>query len=199
MELDKADDLGWAVDLIAGIRRDGLLQQSPSIGSWLRGAAVLTTRKEWYDKPGALPDDVIAAIRKRFNIGWWSISLRLYGYEAVNEAAAGDDQQAQFAKHTHAAVEDHALEAGACRWKSRRSRAFRSRSRCRTLRGTGAGAGTSAIRRCCPPTARPRWTSSSAPTTATRNSAWTTTARSPWASATSPTSTRCCSTRTIRR
>ncbi|HXC57762.1 MAG TPA: FAD-binding oxidoreductase, partial [Steroidobacteraceae bacterium] len=97
LELENVDDLGWAVDLVAGIRRDGLLQQSPSIGSWLRGAAVLTTRKEWYDKPGALPDDVIAAIRKRFNIGWWSISLRLYGYEAVNEAAAGIIQ-AQFAK-----------------------------------------------------------------------------------------------------
>jgi len=41
-----------------------------------------------------LPDDVIAAIRKRFNIGWWSISLRLYGYEAVNEAAAGIIQKA---------------------------------------------------------------------------------------------------------
>ncbi len=88
MELENADDLGWAVDLVAGMRRDGLLQQSPSIGSWLRGAAVLTTRKEWYDKPDALPDDVIAAIRKRFGIGWWSISLRLYGYEEVNEAQA---------------------------------------------------------------------------------------------------------------
>ena len=46
-----------------------------------------------------MPDDVIAAIRKRFGIGWWSISLRLYGYEAVNEAAAGIIQT-QFAKHT---------------------------------------------------------------------------------------------------
>jgi len=99
LELDKPEDLGWAVDLIAGLRRDGLLVQSPSLGSWLRGAATLTTRKEWYDKPDALPDDVIAAIRKRFNIGWWSVSLRLYGYEAVNEAAAGVIQ-AQFAKQT---------------------------------------------------------------------------------------------------
>jgi 4-cresol dehydrogenase (hydroxylating) len=99
LELDEADDLGWAVDVIAGMRRDGLLQQSPSIGSWLRGAAVLTSRREWYDRPGALPDDVIAAIRQRFNIGWWSIALRLYGYEGVNEAAA-KVIQAQFAKHT---------------------------------------------------------------------------------------------------
>jgi 4-cresol dehydrogenase (hydroxylating) flavoprotein subunit len=89
LELDNVDDLGWAVDLIAPMRRDGLLQQSPSLGSWLRGAAVLTTRREWYDKPGAIPDDVIAAIRKRFGIGWWSVNLRLYGHEAVNDAAAG--------------------------------------------------------------------------------------------------------------
>ena len=99
MELDGEDDLGWAVDLIAPMRRDGLVQQSPSIGSWLRGAAVLTTRKEWYDKAGAIPDDVIAAIRKRFGIGWWSIDLRLYGYEDINEATARTIQK-QFAQRT---------------------------------------------------------------------------------------------------
>jgi 4-cresol dehydrogenase (hydroxylating) len=97
LELDNVGDLEWAVDLIAGFRRDGLLVQSPSIGSWLRGAAVLTSRKDWYDKPGALPDEVIAAIRKRFGMGWWSISLRFYGYEGVNEAAASVVQLA-FAK-----------------------------------------------------------------------------------------------------
>ncbi len=99
IEMENADDLGWAVDLIAGMRRDGLLQQAPSLGSWLRGAAVLTTRKEWYDKPGALPDDVIAAIRKKFGIGWWSANMRLYGYEEVNEAAAKVISRA-FAKRT---------------------------------------------------------------------------------------------------
>jgi 4-cresol dehydrogenase (hydroxylating) len=99
MELDKPDDLGWVVDAVAPMRRDGLVQQSPSIGSWLRGAAVLTTRKEWYDRPGTLPDDVIAAIRKRFNIGWWSIDLRLYGYEDINEATVRVIEK-QFSKHT---------------------------------------------------------------------------------------------------
>ena len=94
MELENMDDLGWAVDVIAPLRREGVLQHTPSLGSWLRGAAVLTTRKEWYDKPGALPDDVIAAIRKRFGIGWWSVALRLYGYEDVNEGAAKVIQRA---------------------------------------------------------------------------------------------------------
>jgi 4-cresol dehydrogenase (hydroxylating) len=64
-----------------------VLQQSPSIGNWLRAAAVMTTRQEWTEEPGALSDAVIDAIRKRFNIGWWGVSLRLYGREEINKAA----------------------------------------------------------------------------------------------------------------
>ncbi len=88
MELDKADDLGWAIDTLAPMRRSGLLQQSPSIGNWLRAAAVLTNRTDWYDGPGALPDSVIDAIRAQFGLGWWSINLRFYGHEEVTTAMA---------------------------------------------------------------------------------------------------------------
>jgi len=87
MEVDKPEDLEWLVDTVAPLRREGLLVQSPSIGNWLRAAAVLTRRADWYDKPGALPDSVITAIRKKFNIGWWSISMRFYGRPEVNEAS----------------------------------------------------------------------------------------------------------------
>jgi 4-cresol dehydrogenase (hydroxylating) len=111
IEMENADDLGWAVDLIAPMRRDGLLQQSPSLGSWLRGAAVLTTRRDWYDKPGALPDDVIAAIRKKFGIGWWSANMRLYGYEEVTEAQAKVISRA-FAKRTSQTLKISHWKAG---------------------------------------------------------------------------------------
>lgn len=87
VEFDKPDDLKAMVDAIAPLRRERVLTQSPSIGNWLRAAAVLTTRDEWTDKPGALGDEVIDAIRKRFNIGWWGVSLRLYGREEINKAA----------------------------------------------------------------------------------------------------------------
>lgn len=87
VEFAAPDDLKALVDVIGPLRREGILQQSPSIGNWMRAAAVLTTRDEWTDKPGALPDDVIDAIRKRFNIGWWGVSLRLYGRESINKAA----------------------------------------------------------------------------------------------------------------
>lgn len=87
VEFDRPEDLKAMVDTIGPLRRERVLQQSPSIGNWLRAAAILTTREEWTDKPGALGDDVISAIRKKFNIGWWGVSLRLYGREEVNKAA----------------------------------------------------------------------------------------------------------------
>lgn len=87
VEFDRQEDLKVMVDTIAPLRRERLLTQSPSIGNWMRAAAVLTTRDQWTDQPGALPDSVIDAIRARFNIGWWGVSLRLYGREDVNKAA----------------------------------------------------------------------------------------------------------------
>ena len=87
VEFDRPEDLKVMVDTIAPLRRERLLTQSPSIGNWLRAAAVLTTREEWTSEPGALSDTVIDAIRRRFGIGWWGVSLRLYGREDVNRAA----------------------------------------------------------------------------------------------------------------
>jgi 4-cresol dehydrogenase (hydroxylating) flavoprotein subunit len=84
LEFDRPEDLGPLIDALGPLRREGLLQQSPTIGNWLRAAAVLTTRDQWTDEPGALPDSVIDAIRKRFGMGWWGVSLRLYGREGVN-------------------------------------------------------------------------------------------------------------------
>jgi 4-cresol dehydrogenase (hydroxylating) len=87
LEFDSQEDLGPLIDTLGPLRREGLLQQSPTIGNWLRAAAVVTRRTDWTDKPGALGDDVIAAIRKRFGMGWWGVSLRLYGRESVNKAS----------------------------------------------------------------------------------------------------------------
>ncbi|BBC71933.1 FAD-linked oxidase [Altererythrobacter sp. B11] len=87
VEFDRPEDLKAMIDTIGPLRREGLLQQSPSIGNWLRAAAVLTTREQWTEEPGALSDAVIDKIRKQFGIGWWGVSLRLYGREDVNKAA----------------------------------------------------------------------------------------------------------------
>jgi 4-cresol dehydrogenase (hydroxylating) len=86
-EFDRPDDLGWAIDTLMPLRRDGLIQQSPSIGNWLRSAAVMTTRDEWTRDRGPLDEGVITAIRQRFHIGWWSVQVRFYGHQDVVEAS----------------------------------------------------------------------------------------------------------------
>jgi 4-cresol dehydrogenase (hydroxylating) len=84
LEFAKPEDLGPLIDALAPLRREGVLQQAPTIGNWLRAAAVVTTRDQWTQEPGALSDAVIEAIRKKFGMGWWGVSLRVYGREGVN-------------------------------------------------------------------------------------------------------------------
>jgi 4-cresol dehydrogenase (hydroxylating) len=86
VEMDRMEDLGPLIDTIGPLRREGVLQQSPTIGNWFRAANILTTRRQWTDQPGSLSDEVISAIRKQFGLGWWGVSLRVYGRETVVQA-----------------------------------------------------------------------------------------------------------------
>jgi 4-cresol dehydrogenase (hydroxylating) len=99
IQLPNPDDVGWAVDELAPLRMNGVLQQSPSIGNSLRVAASQSQRSQWYDGTGAMPDDVLRTVLQKFGLGWWGIALRLYGYDDVNEAHARIIKDA-FAKHT---------------------------------------------------------------------------------------------------
>ncbi len=86
VEFDRPEDLGPLIDALGPLRREGLLQANPTIGNWMRAAAIVTRRSDWTDKPGALDDSVIDAIRKKFNMGWWGVGLRIFGREEVNKA-----------------------------------------------------------------------------------------------------------------
>jgi len=99
IQLPNPDDVGWAVDELAPLRLNGVIQQSPSIGNSLRFVASATQRSQWYNGDGAMPDDVLAEVLKKAGFGWWTINLRLYGYDEVNEAHARIIKDA-FAKHT---------------------------------------------------------------------------------------------------
>ena len=100
MQLPNPDDVGWAVDELAPLRMNGVLQQSPSIGNSLRVAASQSQRDEWYKGDGAMPESALRDVLQRFGLGWWSINLRLYGPDEVNEANA-KIIKAAFAKHIH--------------------------------------------------------------------------------------------------
>lgn len=111
IEFDKPDDLGWAVDAMSQLRREGVVRQSPSFGNWLRSAAVMTTRDQWTKSKGPLGEDVVTAIRKRFNIGWWSVQVRTYGNLDLAEAGLSTIQKA-FAGKTVLAMKPTRWAAG---------------------------------------------------------------------------------------
>jgi len=107
IECDKPEDLEWLIDTLAPLRREGIIQQSPSIGNWLRAASPLTQREQWA-KPGEpLTDSAIAAIRKQFNVGYWSVSTRFYGPLEVVEATQ---------KHVAKAFEKTTAQLTPSRW-----------------------------------------------------------------------------------
>lgn len=86
IEADEEGDLEWLIDTLAPLRREGIIMQSPSIGNWLRAAAPLTQRSDWAEPGQPIGADAIAAIRRQFNIGWWSVSTRYYGPLDIVEA-----------------------------------------------------------------------------------------------------------------
>jgi 4-cresol dehydrogenase (hydroxylating) len=86
VEWDKPEDLKNIVDALAPLRRERVMTSHSSIGNWLRVASTLTTRDQWTDKPGALGDDVIDAIRKQFGLGWWGLTIAVPGREDIAKA-----------------------------------------------------------------------------------------------------------------
>src|SRR5208282_27632 len=74
IQLPNPDDVGWAVDALAPLRMNGVLQQSPSIGNSLRVAASQSQRSQWYQGDGAMPDDILRQVLNKFNLGWWGIA-----------------------------------------------------------------------------------------------------------------------------
>jgi 4-cresol dehydrogenase (hydroxylating) len=88
VNLPEFDDLAWAVDTLAELKRRNVVEHQAPMRSPIRFAATNTQRKDWYDGPGALPDEVLGAIADHYGIGIWDFSLRLFGYEDVVQANA---------------------------------------------------------------------------------------------------------------
>ena len=95
----KPEDLEWVIDTLTPLRLRGVLQHDPNVGNGIRAATVLSQRKDWFDKEGAMPQSVIDEMQKRLNLGAWNFTVRFYGHPEVNEINARLVKEA-FAKHT---------------------------------------------------------------------------------------------------
>jgi 4-cresol dehydrogenase (hydroxylating) len=80
------DDLERVVDTLRPLKLDDTIQSSAVIESAVRWAAGVSTRKEWYDGPGAMPDAAIDAMAKKIGIGRWNLRYCLYGPKTLVQA-----------------------------------------------------------------------------------------------------------------
>jgi len=88
VDLAEPEDIGWAIDALAELRRRNVIEHNIVFGNYLHDASVYAQRAEWYQGPGAIPDTVSKQIMQRYGIGWWSFRLSLFGYTEAVEAHA---------------------------------------------------------------------------------------------------------------
>jgi 4-cresol dehydrogenase (hydroxylating) flavoprotein subunit len=82
MMFRREEDIVPMIDALRVLRLDGTVPTA-TIANWMRIAAGNTTRAEWYDGKGALPQNAIEKLIKGMHIGHWGMRFGLYGREKV--------------------------------------------------------------------------------------------------------------------
>jgi 4-cresol dehydrogenase (hydroxylating) len=78
----REEDIVPAVDALRPLRLDGTVSTA-TIANWMRIAAANTTRREWYDGQGPMPQEAIDKLIEQMGIGHWSMRFGLYGRARV--------------------------------------------------------------------------------------------------------------------
>lgn len=86
INLPKMEDIIWAMDVLAELRLRNIIEHNIVFGNYLHDASAFTTRADWYDGPGPIPDSVAEKIQKQYNVGWWTTHLSLFGEREVVDA-----------------------------------------------------------------------------------------------------------------
>ena len=71
------------VDALRELMLAGTIDMRPQLSNTLCMASMLTTRAEWYDGEGPMPEEIIDKIAKEMGLGRWMMRFALYGDEAV--------------------------------------------------------------------------------------------------------------------
>lgn len=88
VDIPAEDDIAWVIDTLAPLKISGVIDQSIFIPSWLGKIVLKGQRKDFWDKPGAIPEWRVQELLKEHGLGYWTVSVRLYGEESVNRARA---------------------------------------------------------------------------------------------------------------
>ncbi|MDE2339554.1 MAG: FAD-binding oxidoreductase [Alphaproteobacteria bacterium] len=98
LDIPNEEDIGWVIDTLAPLKNGGVVDQSIFIPSWLGKMVLKGQRKDFWDKPSAIPETRVQELLKEYKLGYWQVNARLYGDEAINRAKA-DVVKAAFKRH----------------------------------------------------------------------------------------------------
>jgi 4-cresol dehydrogenase (hydroxylating) len=110
-DIPKEEDIGWVIDTIVPLKIAGAIDQNVFIPSWLGKIVLKGQRKDFWDKPGAIPESRVQELLKEYKLGYWQVQIRLYGDETVNRAKADVIKQA-FKEHLPVPPQEEYWKAG---------------------------------------------------------------------------------------
>ena len=58
-----------------------MIDQNVFVPSWLGKIVLKGQRRDFWDKPGAIPDSRVQELLKEHELGYWQAQVRLYGDE----------------------------------------------------------------------------------------------------------------------
>lgn len=88
LSLPNPEDLRWAMDALHPLRMRQVVEHYIVFLNCIEVAFLSTQRNQWYQGEGAMPDSAIKAIMDKFKIGYWTVPLKLYGFEEIVQANA---------------------------------------------------------------------------------------------------------------
>jgi 4-cresol dehydrogenase (hydroxylating) len=106
MEAPNEEDIGWIVEALAPLKMTGVIPTPINIGNFMRVAMAASQRDQWHRGQGAVPEEVLPEIRRKFGLGWWGVGIMLYGDPDVLRAQAALVKRA-FAKYTSQPLEEN--------------------------------------------------------------------------------------------
>jgi 4-cresol dehydrogenase (hydroxylating) len=77
------DDLGPVLDTLRTLMLDGTIRMVPQVINTVLLGSVFSTRDQWWQEEGPIPDPIIDKMARDLEIGRWCMRFALYGDEAV--------------------------------------------------------------------------------------------------------------------
>jgi 4-cresol dehydrogenase (hydroxylating) flavoprotein subunit len=77
------DDLAPMIDTLRRLMLDDTIRMVPQIGNVVGAASVMSTRTDWWDGDGPIPEATLQRMADELGCGRWMMRFALYGDEAV--------------------------------------------------------------------------------------------------------------------